>query len=164
MSNESTQDLNQAFSQLPQDLLAQGTADFRVIVEGAPRPLHSVIRDEVYRIGREAVANALRHSAANTIEIALVYGTHDLRLSVRDDGCGIDPQILQSGREGHWGLSGMRERAGKIGAKLKVLSNVDNGTEVDLFVPGRIAFESHSSGGVFERLTKTFSRRNHSER
>jgi ligand-binding sensor domain-containing protein len=144
LSTGDTEDLGQAFSRIPAELLAQDGADFRVVVEGSSRLLHPVIRDEVYRIGREAVVNSLRHSGAKNIEVDLEYGGHELRVIVRDDGCGIDPKVLKMGREGHWGLSGMRERAEKIGAKLSVWS-IGGGTEVDLRVPGRIAFPPNSS-------------------
>ena len=107
--------------------------------------MHPIIRDEVYRIGREAVTNAFRHSSAKSIEVELEYGPEELRMAVRDDGCGISPSVLQQGRDGHFGLPGMRERAEKIGAKLKVWSGVANGTELELLVPGRIAFESRPS-------------------
>jgi len=155
ISKEGTQDLDQAFSRVPQELAVEGVADFRVIVEGSSRALHPVIRDEVYRIGREAVANAFRHSRAKTIELALEYGVHELRVSVRDNGCGIDPNVLSSGREGHWGLPGMRERAERIGGKLKVWSSRASGTLVDLRVPGRIAFESRRAGNAPKRMVKS---------
>ena len=99
-----------------------------------------MLRDEVYRIGREALVNAFRHSRAKSIEIELEYAASRLRVLVRDNGCGIDPQTLQSGREGHWGLPGMRERAERIGAKLHVWSSPAAGTEVELFVPSHVAF------------------------
>jgi ligand-binding sensor domain-containing protein/signal transduction histidine kinase len=146
ITKEDTQDLDQAFSRIPQELAVKDAADFRVIVAGGSRPLHPMIHDEIYRIGREAVANAFRHAAAKNIEVELEYGLHELRVLVRDDGRGIDPEVLHSGRDGHWGLSGMRERAEGIGAKLRVLSRIDHGTEIDLRVPGRIAFESRRSG------------------
>ena len=127
-----------------------GTAtevEFRVITEGQQRPLHPLLRDEVYRIGREALINAFRHARANQIEVTLTYSANQLRLLVRDDGCGIDPKILRSGREGHWGLSGMRERADRIGARLHVFSSASAGTEVELSVPGRVAFQDHPTAG-----------------
>jgi signal transduction histidine kinase len=101
-----------------------------------------VIRDEVYSIGREAIVNAFRHARAATIEVELQHSASQLRVLVRDDGCGIDHQVLEAGREGHWGLSGMRERARRIGATLKVSSRHGAGTEVELRVPGDIAFVS----------------------
>jgi len=147
VSRDSVQGLDRAFSLVPQELAFEGSADFRVIVEGQARPLHPLIRDEVYHIGREAVTNAFRHASAKTINLALEYCSNELRVVVRDDGRGIDPGVIGLGREGHWGLSGMRERADRIGATLKVSSSADSGTEVDLRVPGRIAFESPISGG-----------------
>lgn len=67
---------------------------------------------------------------------------------MRDDGRGIDPKVLQSGRDGHWGLSGMRERADRIGARFRVMSSATVGTEVELSVPGRVAFQPESNGKV----------------
>lgn len=92
---------------------------YRVIVEGLSRPLHPVIRDEVYRIGREALVNAFRHAKAGNIEVQVEYTSAHLRVVARDYGCGIEPCVLQAGREGHWGLPGMRERAERIGAKVR---------------------------------------------
>jgi ligand-binding sensor domain-containing protein len=115
-------DLEHAFSRLQQELGMDGGIRFNVLVAGPPRPLHPVIRDEVYRIGREALVNAFRHSGATTIEVELEYAADHLGLFVRDDGAGIDAEVLRSGREGHWGLSGMRERAQGIGARLRVAS------------------------------------------
>jgi signal transduction histidine kinase len=141
---EETCDLTQAFSRIPQELATPQSVDYRVIAEGQPRPLHPVVRDEVYRIAREAVVNAFRHSQASGIELELKYATDQLQILVRDDGCGIDPQVLHAGREGHWGLSGMRERAERIGAKLKVWSRPAGGTEVELSVPRTVAFRLYS--------------------
>jgi ligand-binding sensor domain-containing protein/signal transduction histidine kinase len=138
-------DLEQAFSRIPQELLVQQPIEFRVLVEGKVRPLHPVIRDEVYRIGREALANAFRHSRATGVEVELEYADRQLRVLVRDNGCGIDPQVLRLGRDGHWGLSGMRERASRMGAKLKVWSRAGGGTEVELSVPGHVAFRHYAS-------------------
>jgi len=138
-------DLEQQFSKVPHDLSTQGTVDFRVMVEGQVRPLHPLIHDEVYRIGREALANAFRHSGATGIEVELEYANHQLRVLVRDNGCGIDPQVLRAGRDGHWGLSGMRERAERVGAGLKLWSRLAGGTEVEISVPGQVAYRHHTS-------------------
>jgi len=146
-------DLEKAFSKVPQELDLKERIDFRIIVEGHPQSLHPVIRDEVYSIGREALVNSFRHSGAGRIEVEIEYTTSQLRVLVRDDGCGIDLQVLQSGRDGHWGLSGMRERAQRVGAKLRVLSHGGTGTEVELRVPGSIAFESRSSSSAFKWFT-----------
>jgi signal transduction histidine kinase len=141
-SNSDSDDLGQAFSRIPQDLGIEVPIDFRVIVLGSARKLHPFIRDEVYHIGRELLVNAFRHSRASFVEVELEYAPKRFRLVVRDDGCGIDPQVLQAGREGHWGLPGMRERAARVGARLRVWSRAGAGTEVVLSVPNSIAFES----------------------
>ncbi|HME09522.1 MAG TPA: two-component regulator propeller domain-containing protein [Bryobacteraceae bacterium] len=146
---DSAYNLKDLFSRIPQELGSRQTTDFRVVVEGRSMPLRSNIRDDVYRIGREALVNAFRHSQASRIEALLEYAPGRLRILVRDNGCGIDPRVLQSGRAGHWGLSGMRERAEKIGAKLTVLSRVGDGTELELRVPGDIAFVSRPPGPAF---------------
>ncbi|MGD1092928.1 MAG: two-component regulator propeller domain-containing protein [Bryobacteraceae bacterium] len=136
-------DLEQAFARIQDELLADQVA-FRVIVEGERRPLHPVLRDEVYRIGREALLNAFRHARAKSIEIELKYSSTQLRVFVRDDGCGIDPKLISTGTDGHWGLVGMRERADRIGARFHVFSNATVGTEIELSVPSHVAFVGQS--------------------
>ncbi len=114
---------------------------FRVLVEGSPRPINPIVRDELYRIGREAIGNAFRHAHANHIEVELGYDSSALSLRVRDDGVGIDRQLLNNGgRAGHWGLPGMRERARSLGGQLGVWSELRRGTEVELTIPGSIAY------------------------
>ena len=133
-------DLETAFSQIGQEFGTLEVKDYRIIVEGTPRQVHPLIRDEAYRIGREALSNAFRHAQASKIEVELEYANKHLRVLVRDDGTGIDDSVLETGREGHWGLAGMRERAESIGARLKVWSRVQAGTEVELVIPGSVAF------------------------
>jgi signal transduction histidine kinase len=133
-------DLEQMFHRLQDELSLTTASEFRVIVEGHAQPLHPLVRDEVHRIGREALINAFRHANARHIEVELEYAAHHLRMLVRDDGAGIDEEFLKSGRQGHWGLSGMRERAEHIGARLRLWSRKGAGTEVELNVPGHMAF------------------------
>lgn len=141
-------DLEQAFSLVQQDHVTHarggGEMGFQVIVEGQQRALHPLLRDEVYRIGREALTNAFRHSQAKMVEVEIKYSPSHLHVLVRDDGCGIEPAILKSGRDGHWGLSGMRERAEKVGARLRVYSGPAAGTEVHLSVPGSVAYQGQA--------------------
>jgi signal transduction histidine kinase len=105
-----------------------------------------MLRDEIYRIGREALVNAFRHAQAQQIEMEIQYKSNSLRVQVRDDGCGIDPKVLRTGLDGHWGLVGMRERAERIGARLRVTSSAAAGTEVDLSVPAILAFQRADGG------------------
>jgi ligand-binding sensor domain-containing protein/signal transduction histidine kinase len=144
--------LEEAFARLKLELGAGDEVGFRVIAEGPSRPVNAIVRDEVYRIGREAVVNAFRHSHGKVIEVEVAYLGNHLRVRVRDDGLGIDAAILEFGRDGHWGLSGMRERAESIGAQLKVRSKVGAGTEVELTVPNSVAFPEQSSDRIWRRL------------
>jgi signal transduction histidine kinase/streptogramin lyase len=139
-------DLALAISTLAEELAADpnnhGSA-FRVAVEGEPRDLHPILRDEIYRIAAEALRNAFRHAQARQVEVEIRYDNEQFRLRVRDDGKGIDPAILsRQGSEGHYGLHGMRERATLIGGKLTVWSEVEAGTEVELRVPASAAYAS----------------------
>lgn len=106
---------------------------------GDSRDMHPIVRDEVYRIGYEAIRNACLHSGGSRIEVELRY-ERDLVVRVKDDGQGIDPVIATEGKDGHFGLQGMRERAVRIGAKLMLVSTATTGTEITLVVPGDIAF------------------------
>ena len=137
--------LEKAFAEIQHEFPGQPNeppVEFRIAVEGQARPLHPVFRDEVYRIGREALLNAFRHSGAKTIELRIEYSRGQFRLLIDDDGRGIDPRVMQTGREGHWGLPGMRERSERIGARFRVWSRSERGTRVELSIPGRIAFQS----------------------
>jgi signal transduction histidine kinase/streptogramin lyase len=140
-----TQDLAAAISALGTELVAEQTGqnlpDSRVQVEGTPRNLDPILRDEVYRIAAEALRNAFRHAQARRIEVEIRYDEQQLRVRVRDDGKGIDPKFLgEQERAGHWGLNGMRERAKAVGGNLAVWSQVDSGTEVELTIPTSIAY------------------------
>lgn len=122
-----------------------GLPVFSVTVEGESRPLSSTIQNEAYRIAHEVLANAFRHAKAHRIEVEIRYDRHSLRLRFRDDGKGIDPEILSAGeRPGHWGLPGVRERAKQIGAKLDFWSEGGAGTEVQLIIPAAVAYQRSS--------------------
>jgi signal transduction histidine kinase len=140
LTQADSSDLEKSFSRIRAEAITDEAVSFRVLVEGPERVLHALVRDDVYRIGREAIINAFRHSGAANVEVELRYSDRDLRVFVRDDGCGIDPHVLRHGREGHWGLSGMRETAERIRAKLRLQSRLSEGTEVELTVPAEIAF------------------------
>jgi signal transduction histidine kinase len=112
-----------------------------VHVEGTTRDLAPLVREEVYRIAGEAVRNAFRHSQAERIEVEIRYDRRQLRLRVRDNGKGMDPEVLGGGgRPGHHGLPGMQERARLIGGNLVVWSELNSGTEVELTIPAPVAY------------------------
>jgi signal transduction histidine kinase/ligand-binding sensor domain-containing protein len=125
-------------------------------VIGDARELHPIVRDELYRIGQEAIQNAKAHSHGSFLGIDLAYG-HDLVLHVRDNGVGIDPGYAISGREGHHGLQGMRERAARIQGRLTILSSADSGTDISVIVPGSVSY-LHPDGSIFSRLRSLYRR------
>jgi ligand-binding sensor domain-containing protein/signal transduction histidine kinase len=132
----------------------RGSPTFRVLVEGAPRVVRPILQDEIYRIARECLRNAFRHALARNIETEITYG-ESLRLRFRDDGKGIDPSVVErGGRSGHWGLPGIRERATQIGAQLQVWSELGAGTEVELNIPGSVAYEGSATRTGFQLFRK----------
>jgi signal transduction histidine kinase len=142
-STTATNELAQAIAALGQELGASNRVDvpqLNVSVEGKPQELHPILRDDVYRIAAEALRNAFRHARSTKVEAEIAYSGRLLRVRIRDNGTGIDPGIIETGREGHWGLQGMRERAQQIGAQLEIWSQPGAGTEVDLSVPGSVAY------------------------
>jgi signal transduction histidine kinase len=150
-------DLADAFRRAIEDCGRQGAIQASLSVTGEPREMHPLVRDEVYRIGYEAVRNACTHSAGSRLEIELTHG-RDLTVRVADNGVGIDQSIADAGKEGHFGLQGMRERAARIGAKLTILSSADSGTEMILTVPGRLIFRKPAVTLV-DRLRSIFASR-----
>jgi signal transduction histidine kinase len=130
-----------------------------ISVSGKSKEMHPIARDEIYRVGDEAIRNACLHSNGHRIDIELVYDDN-LLLRIRDDGIGIDSTILKSGKAGHYGLTGMRERAAHIGAKL-VVSGSPEGTEIVLRIPGNAIFKKASASLLTRllRLIRPTSRR-----
>jgi signal transduction histidine kinase len=108
-------------------------------VVGGTREMRPIVHDEIYRIGYEAIRNACLHSGASQLEVELRY-EHGLTLRVSDNGTGIDPVIADRGKDGHFGLQGMRERASRIGGELTLASSSGCGTEIRLRVPEGIVF------------------------
>jgi signal transduction histidine kinase len=107
---------------------------FSLSVDGTPREMHPIVRDEIYRIGYEAIRNACAHSGASRLDVELRY-KRDLTLRIKDNGTGIAGDIVRSGRDGHFGLTGMRERAARIGATFHMTTSAATGTEITLVVP-----------------------------
>ncbi|WP_263358165.1 sensor histidine kinase [Acidicapsa ligni] len=108
-------------------------------VHGVTTQVHPIMRDEIYRIGYEAIRNAYQHSGASRIQVQISY-TKGVVLTVVDNGRGIDPVVLRGGRPGHFGLQGMTERAQRIGGVLDVTSTPGAGTRVELIVPAHVIF------------------------
>jgi signal transduction histidine kinase len=140
-----TDDLEIAFSRMPEEVRLGAQVVFRMIIEGKSRKLDPQVRNEACRIGREALLNAFRHSGASRVEVELEYAPRQLRIAVRDNGKGITEESFRSGSGSHRGLSGMEDLAKQMGAKLKLLSRAAAGTEVQLSIPAHIAFAPQTS-------------------
>ena len=123
-----------------QELSQDHAASFTLAIVGAPRALEPTIHDEAFKIAGEALTNAFRHASASKIETEVTYNASALRIRVRDNGVGIDTAVLSNGQPGHWGLTGMRERARAIRAELNIWSRQAAGTEVEVVIPASIAY------------------------
>ena len=127
-------------------------------VLGNSGELHPIARDEIFRIGYEAIRNACQHAAASQLEVLVTYA-QDLTLRVSDNGIGMESDMLSEGKEGHFGLQGMRERAGRIESKLTIVSAPKSGTELTLVVPGNIIFQN-ARATRWQRTKALFARTN----
>jgi signal transduction histidine kinase len=151
--NAQMKTLREALTDVIKDLAVSKGVEFSVVVEGGVRKLNPLIRDEAYWIGHEALVNALHHARAKRIEVEIAYDPSHLRLRFRDDGSGIDPKIIEAGgKPGHWGMRGMRERAAKIGAHLETWSRPGAGTELELRIPGSVAYNAQGNGSLWRTL------------
>ena len=143
-STVQTNALALALRTLKEDLVAASSdqpPEFRVTVEGEPRDLHPIIRDDIYRLAAEALRNTFSHAQAKNVEVEIHYDKERFRLLVRDDGKGMDTTVLaDSGRKGHYGIPGMLERAKVIGGKLEIRSELGAGTELELTIPSKRAY------------------------
>jgi signal transduction histidine kinase len=136
--------LEQALCCLSQEFAPGDDVRFRLIVTGQPKLLKPAIQEQIFLIGREALINALRHSEASSIEAEVEYFPRQLRVLVRDNGCGMDPKLVTFSRHAHCGMVGMRERAAGIGAQFRIWSRLGAGTEVEISLPGRILAEAYA--------------------
>jgi hypothetical protein len=149
-------DLGPALRRAAESGVVPNGMSISVSVIGDARELHPIVRDELYRIGNEAIQNAKAHSHAGHLGIDLTYG-QDVTLRIRDNGVGIDPTYATNGREGHFGLQGMRERAARIGGRLTILSSAESGTDILVIVAGNLSF-IYPHKGIFSRFRNLYRR------
>jgi signal transduction histidine kinase len=124
-----------------------------VAVDGESRDLNPIVREEAFRIAGEALRNVVKHASARRVTVTIHYESRQLRLTVRDDGKGIDSATLARQHvEGHFGLPGMRERAAIVKGRLDVRSTVGRGTEIELSVPAATAYRPSSRASWRSRL------------
>jgi len=140
--------IEHAFSNLLGEAATGRNLRLRVFVQGRPWTLNPAIQEQLFLIGREAIINALRHSQATKIEVEIQYQHDLLRVFVRDNGCGINPETLQTECDSHWGLRGMRERAENISARCAVWSRIGSGTEMCVAFPIDVAKRQPMDGAA----------------
>jgi len=130
-------DLGATLQQAAEEALAGVGVTFTCDLSGTVRPLSPDTLAAAARVAQEALANVVRHAHARRVQIRLVYGAQELRLTIEDDGAGfvVDPEFRAYG--GHWGLIGMHERAAQARGRLLVQSAPGAGTVVTLRLPFR---------------------------
>jgi signal transduction histidine kinase len=113
-------------------MITRGTGvEVRFQQHGTPHRLPEELEQDTLRIGIEAATNAVKHASASVIDVELTYDLHALRLSVRDNGAGFDPAAVP---DCTFGMTSMRERAGRSGGALKIESAPGSGTNLSLVV------------------------------
>jgi signal transduction histidine kinase len=133
-------DLAGSLATIGQEVADAGAPRFSVVAQGSVRPLRPHALEVCYRVAREAILNAFRHSGGESIEVQIIYGDADLRIRVRDDGAGLPPQSRLDGQPRHWGLTGMAERVGAIGGSLEIWTGTNAGTEIELVLSAERAY------------------------
>jgi signal transduction histidine kinase/ligand-binding sensor domain-containing protein len=152
------EDLPDALADTAARLRVYHAVAFEMVIEGSRRDLQPLVREELRRIGDEALINAFTHSRATIIELVVSYHRSALLVGIRDDGIGIDPTIFrEGGRQGHFGLVGMRERAAQISAELKIASRPEIGTEILARVPADVAYVQDRRGTRWRKILRFLS-------
>lgn len=128
-------DLPTALAETARRLTHDTAIHAQVEVNGTFRPLAQAVEGNLLRIGQEAINNAVKHAHAQRILVNLVFDTKRVQLIVRDDGRGFENHVTGNGRDGHFGLIGMQERAAQLGGTLSIQSTNGSGTEVVADVP-----------------------------
>lgn len=136
-----TSDLAETLQRSAQRLASEADVLCDVQFDTPLRALKPAAYDELLHIGREALGNALRHAQASRVTLRIAFDSDGVRITVRDDGGGFPGEVLaEGGREGHFGLRGMQERAAQIGGQLHVRNVAGQGAEVLIWVPAKHAY------------------------
>ena len=137
-----------------------GGSEVFLTVSGTPVEVDPLITDEICRVGYEAIHNAFMHSRATRIEVQLTY-SEDFKLIVRDNGRGMDSTTAARGRDSHFGLQSMRERAARIHGQFRLITVPTLGTTIELKIKGKEAFGQEA--GVWSKLLSWLRRTRRSE-
>jgi signal transduction histidine kinase/ligand-binding sensor domain-containing protein len=129
--------LGEALADLVAQLRLSGSAEVTLRIAGRPQTVPAAAQVELMRIVQEATANALTHGKAGVVAVSVDFGEGRLALRVEDDGVGFDPAAppAAAGAGWHFGLVGMRERAERLGAGLRVDSQPGHGAAIEVTLP-----------------------------
>lgn len=153
-------ELEDILAQAGEDLRSLHPAQFELTMIGERRALQSATSSELYSLVREALYNAFRHANATVIEIEVHDTADSLNIRVRDNGKGMDEDVLRKGRRaGHWGLSGMHERVAKLGGTLTLWSRDGSGTELEVTIPAATAYREDAKSFLPEWILRWFRQR-----
>jgi signal transduction histidine kinase len=129
-------DLPDALDLAAREAIGSLPIQFQLTVTGERRRLPQSVEGAAFRVGREALINAVRHAQPGRVDLTLNYGQQTLEVTVRDDGRGIAPADIESSRRaGHWGIAGMRERATGIGGTCEITTAPEGGSVVKAVFP-----------------------------
>jgi two-component system sensor histidine kinase UhpB len=123
-----------AVRQLAESAAARANLHLDLVLPTTLPTLPAAVEQCLYRVAQEAIANVVHHANARTLTVHLTYSNTDCVLTVQDDGLGFDPH--HTNQAGHFGLTGMRERAALAGGNLVIESRRDAGTKVQLRITG----------------------------
>jgi PAS domain S-box-containing protein len=126
-------DLCSAFASLVERINASTTTQAQFIAQGTPRSLLLEVENQLWRIGQEAMTNALKHAQASLVQITLTYESTRVQLSVQDDGQGFE--LIRERNADGFGLISMGQRAQQINSQFTIASHPGRGTEVAVVVP-----------------------------
>jgi signal transduction histidine kinase len=141
------------------DVRPQVLPIIRIIEEGSPQLLRPVVLEELHRICRKAMMNAVNHAKASRIDVGIIYGRRFLEVGCHDDGRGIPRDMGEfASREGHWGFPGMSARARSIGARLQIWSTEGKGTDVEIRVPAAAAYVAPNHTRVHKAIRYTLGK------
>jgi signal transduction histidine kinase len=130
-----SEDLAAAFAAIGHQMTEGTPVQISVDVQGAVQRLPELTENQLFRIGQEAITNALKHARCRHISVVLSYEPDSVTLGVADDGCGFEPHEPTHTNNGHFGMLGMRERAQRLGGRLRVESKPGNGTKISVQAP-----------------------------
>jgi len=133
-------ELTEMLERCAKKMLEGGSVRVEVARTGDSRTIPLRLKDTLFRIGQEALANSVRHAIPGCISISVLYADNSVRLAIEDDGIGYDKRSEQKG----FGVRGMRRHAAAISAHMEIASSQDQGTRVSVTasLPKRMSFQS----------------------